>query len=239
MKKGIKRARKETDLHAELKEWYGRNGGDKEQVVDGYIIDLVREDELVEIQTRSLGALKRKLASLLDGHVVRVVHPIALERWILRIDKSGNKLSRRKSPRQGNILHLFDELVNLRSPLHHPNLKVEVVFVHEEQVWLDDGQGSWRRKHWSLADRRLLGVAGVRQFSFPDDYLELLPAGLSEPWTTADLAQSLAGAVSPASTRRLAGKMAYVLREMGLIQQVGKSGRAYLYAKSKPPHPGG
>ena len=46
--------------------------GDRtEQPVDGYVADLVRGDELIEIQTRNFGALKRKLSALLQNHAVR------------------------------------------------------------------------------------------------------------------------------------------------------------------------
>ena len=39
------------------------------------------------------------------------------------------------------------------------------VYKRQEQVWRDDGQGSWRRGRWSLIDTRLLGVAGSAVFT--------------------------------------------------------------------------
>ena len=51
----------------------------------------------------------------------------------------------------------------------------------------------------------------------------LLPSTLEQPFTTAALASALD------KPRWLAQKMAYCLREMGAIDQVGTQGRAYLY----------
>jgi hypothetical protein len=41
--------------------------------------------------------MKRKLTALLDSHPVRVVHPIALEKWIVKIDSDCQVVGRRKS----------------------------------------------------------------------------------------------------------------------------------------------
>jgi hypothetical protein len=51
----------EKSLHAALKKWYTQPGDQLEIRVDGYIIDLVRGDLLVEVQTGSFSPLKRKL----------------------------------------------------------------------------------------------------------------------------------------------------------------------------------
>ena len=41
----------EGALHAQLKDWYRRPGDRLEQNVGGFVVDLVRGDLLVEIQT--------------------------------------------------------------------------------------------------------------------------------------------------------------------------------------------
>jgi hypothetical protein len=79
----------ETTLHANQKEIYRQEGGQTESWVDGYLIDVVKPDLLIEIQTRNLGALKKKLGDLLDNHPVRLVHPIAKEKFIVLIMQMG------------------------------------------------------------------------------------------------------------------------------------------------------
>src|SRR5512138_1933319 len=94
----------EKSLHASLKQWYAGPGDQLEVRVDGYIIDLVRGDLLVEIQTSSVSKLKRKLARLAENHAVRLVFPVALEKWIVRQPTAeGENPQRRKSPKRGRV----------------------------------------------------------------------------------------------------------------------------------------
>jgi hypothetical protein len=218
----------EKSLHAALKAYYAQPGDLVEARVGGYFIDIVRGEALLEIQTRNFAAMKPKLNALLLTHSVRLIHPIARERWVVRISSDGEIFSRRKSPRRGGVDLLFRELIRFPELLLHPRFSLEVAFIQEEEIWRDDGQGSWRRKHWSIADRRLLAVVEQRAFEKPDDFRALLPPSLPDPFTTADLA------TARGCTRSLAGKMAFCLRQMALLDLVGARGRAHLYTVHNP-----
>jgi len=232
----------EMSLHAGLKRWYSQPGDEVEMRVDGYVVDIVRGDLLIEIQTRNFSALKRKLTRLLETHTVRLVYPIAKEKWIVkdpgltptpgvesgqvaerRAAYAGGTKNRRKSPRRGQWEHVFVELVRIPLLALHPNFTLEVVLTREEEIQALDGRGSWRRKGWSIYDRRLIGVVERRTFSAAADYLALLPPGLPHPFTTRDLARGMG------QPRYLAQKMVYCLREMGALRPAGKRGKSYLY----------
>ena len=58
----------EKPLHASLKEWYAQPGDKFEVAVDRYVVDIVRHDLLLEIQTGSFASIKTKLKSLVDSH---------------------------------------------------------------------------------------------------------------------------------------------------------------------------
>jgi hypothetical protein len=73
----------EKALHASLKEWYALPGDRFEVPVDGFVIDIVRDDLLIEIQTRNFSAIKSKLTALVHSHRVRLIYPIVQEKWIL------------------------------------------------------------------------------------------------------------------------------------------------------------
>lgn len=210
----------ERSLHAALKERLSQPGDELEAAFEGYVIDILREGLLIEIQTRHLYAMRRKLSKLLVGHKVRLVHPIAAEKWILRVDAADRSLTRRKSPKKGRVLDAFKELVRVPDLLAHPNFSLEVLLIQEEEVWRDDGLGSWRRKGWSRADRRLLGVIAEHTFEKPQDYLAALPADLTQPFTNRELAA--AANCSPA----LAQKITYTLRGLHMLERVGQRGRA-------------
>lgn len=213
----------EKSLHAGLKEWAGQPEDQFEVTVDGFVIDIVRGQTLIEIQTRHLYAMKRKLRRLLAEHEVRLLHPIAREKWIVRETAVGDPISRRKSPKRGQTLDIFKELVRFTGLIPHPNLTIDVLLTQEEEILRDDGQGSWRRKRWSIHDRRLLAVVEQASFATAVDYQGVIPAGLKRPFTNKELAHSLA------CTTNLATKISYTLRQMDLLTISGKQGNAYLF----------
>ena len=91
------RTLREKPLHASLKQWYAQPGDGVEVPVDGFVIDLIRDDLLIEVQTRGFSSMKQKVNALIDlGHRVRIVHPIPIDRWIVKIDGDSAVLSRRR-----------------------------------------------------------------------------------------------------------------------------------------------
>lgn len=221
----------ESSLHHTLKERYLDSLGGvyatsaAEVVVDGYRIDVVRDDELIEIQTRRFSAIKRKLCALIVAHPVRLVHPIAQEKWIVQTTAAGAQVSRKKSPKRGQVTHIFDELISFPELMAHPNLSLEIVLTREEEVWCDDGRGSWRRKGRSVRDHRLLEVVEHITFNQPKDFLALLPPDLPEPFTSRDLASALKRPVA------FARRVTYCLRRMQVLQECGRQRRAILYCR--------
>ncbi len=214
----------ETSLHAALKDWYAHPTGQQEVWIDGYWIDAQVGEQLIEIQTRNFAALRPKLAILLDQHPVRLVHPVAVETWIVRLPaRPDEPPTRRKSPRRGRVEDVFQELTGLPDLLAHPNFSLEIALVRQEEIRRADGRGSWRRGGVSIIDRRLVELVERRLYAVPADLRAFLPPDLAQPFTQPELAARLA--LRP----RLAGKMCYCLRRLGVIAQTGKRGRAYLY----------
>ena len=214
---------KENSLHVSLKDYYFLPGDQFEAECGRYVIDIVRGKQLIEIQTANFHFIKTKLSNLLKKYHVRVVHPIAQERWILRLGKDGTK-SRRKSPKHGRPEDLFKELVGLVEIIGHPHFSLEITLIEDEVIWIDDGKGSWRRKGWSVADRKLIQVIDTVLYERPQDYLSLLPSALEDPFTNAELSKVLK------IRRRLAEKMTYCLRKMGVIEIIGSRQRFRLFS---------
>ena len=214
----------EKPLHASLKQWYARPGDRFEVAVDGFVIDIVRDDLLIEIQTRNFAAINAKLSRLTRSYEVRLVYPVVQEKWIVRsATNRGGVTVRRKSPKRGRVEDLFWELVSIPRLLSNPNFSLEVLMIREEEVRRYDGRRKrWRRKGWITEERRLVEVVDRRLFEKAADWLAFVPDEL-QSFTTKDLA-------SVADTKReLAQKMAYCLREARMIELIGRQGRANLY----------
>ena len=206
-----------------MKRRFAGPGYEAEVRVGKYVVDLRGPGEIVEIQTRGFSALRRKLPALLAGHRVRLVHPVALERVIVRLDDDGVILGSRRSPKRGSIQDLFAELVAIPTLLAHPGLTLEVVLTREEEYRRREPGRAWRRHGWVVQERHLVDILDRRVLTGPEDLLGLLPGGLPAEFTTAELAAALQ------RPRRLAQQMAYCLREAGCVEAAGKRGNAIIY----------
>ncbi len=216
---------RETGLHTALKAWCARPGDLLEATVDGYVVDVLRGETVIEIQTGHFSSIRPKLRCLLERRPVHLVYPVAAERWIVRVAADRQTpVARRKSPRRGSAAQVFSQLVSFPELLNHPNFSLEVLLIQEEEVrgpWPRARRG-WRRQ-WRLLDRRLLAVIGSVVLAGPADCAHLLPADLACPFTNRELAQALH---QPAA---LAAQMTYCLRGMGALAPVGRRGRAVTY----------
>ncbi len=218
----------ERTLHSNIKEWYSLPGDRFEVKVDGYIVDLVRDFPgnellLIEIQTGNFPAIRHKLKVLLNHRKVRLVYPVAKEKLIIKLNPAGQVISRRRSPKEGHPLDLFNELLRMPDVVNHENFSLEVLMVKVEEIRCADGKGSWRRGGVSIKDRRLLEVYERYEFNSRDDFIRFLPEDLPRPFSNKHLAQSLGRSV------HVARKVTYCLKKIGLIREVGKKGNELLF----------
>jgi hypothetical protein len=152
-----------------------------------------------------------------------LVHPVAAEKWIVKLDEDGLEVSRRRSPKRGIAADVCAELVSFPSLLSHPNFTLEVALVAEEEVRRPDAKRGWRRGGFVIEERRLVDVLQTVELGSPEDLLELLPKDLPDVFTTAELAGGLG------RSRHLAQEVAYCLRVSGAVATVGRDKRGVLY----------
>jgi hypothetical protein len=217
----------ETSLHQYLKKYFANNNGSIEVPVDGYLIDVIKDDTLYEIQIKNFYTIRPKLERLLNRYKVKIIYPIPKQCWIIVLDKKREKLIRkRKSPKKGRIELIFSELIYIPDLLSNPNFSIQVIFTNEEELRMDDGKGSWRRKRVSKVDRCIISIESTKDLFFPVDYLRLIPFESKETFSNRDLAEKLNLPI------RLARKMSYCLRSVDLIRIVGKRGNELIYKKN-------
>ncbi len=220
---------REGSLHAALKARYARTitNAQIEAAVDGFIVDVAGEHELVEIQTAGFASARRKLERLVATHRVVLVHPIPIEKWLVRVDADGAFLRRRRSPKRGLALDLFDELVHIPALVAHPNFRIELALTCKEEIRGPIPEGVRYRypREWRRLDRRLLDVIETRRIDTPADLVRLLPDGLDEPFTTADIV------VATGRSKRLAMRTVYCLERSGAIARLPRRGRFVAYGR--------
>ncbi|MDP6776816.1 MAG: hypothetical protein QGI83_08625 [Candidatus Latescibacteria bacterium] len=225
----------EKPLHAALKDWCFRPGDLLEVPIDGYVVDLLRGDLIIEIQTGSFSAIRRKLRVLTATHRVRLVHPIPRELWLVKYPHGpAGPSQRRKSPKRRGFDQVFDQLVSFPGLLANPNFEIELVATREEEIrHVAEGRRGRRRGGWRVVERRLIEILETCRLRRPDDLLSLMPSELPERFQTSDIARALG------CTRRLGQKAAYCLRRGGVAAAVAKDGNAIVYSRTTGlPRPG-
>lgn len=209
----------ERGLHAELKEWLRRPGDLVEGTVWGYRADIIRGDLLIEVQTGNFPQIRAKLAKLLKGYRVRLVHPVPERRWVIR--EVNGKKQRRVYPRVGRVEEVFNELIYCPTLPLDPNFSLEVLLVHSEEAQAVKWRGK-RRTRYTVTERHLVKVVGSTVFEKPGDYLRLLPE-MNGAFTARQLSKAAGLRIT------LARRMVYCLAKMGLLEEVGSVARAKLY----------
>lgn len=210
----------ETSLHRQLKE---SCGGPSEVTVAGFRVDAIDQDGcLVEVQSGPLGPLRTKLTRLLPEHRLRVLKPVVVQRRVVRRrHRDGRDLSARQSPWRGALVDVFDDLVGGMRTFPHPNLWIDVLSVQIDEVRIP-------RRRWPgyrVVDRVLRSVKDRVTLHQAEDLWALLPPGITDPFTTRDLAVQLDRPLF------FAQRVAYCLRLAGAVETLGKTRNSCIYRR--------
>ena len=216
--------RKESSLHRALKFQYSGEGGDTEAITGTYVCDgRTRKGELIEVQTNSFGPLKEKVKALCKKNKVRIIHPIIIKKTLELYDVDGRLIRKRKSPAKGCTHDLFKALIYAPELPLSKNLTIELALIDVIEKRIDDGSGSWRRKGVRIADKVLSAWHGSVILKKVKDYIKFAPFKKNECFTVKNLAEKAR------INADLSLKTIYTLTKMGILERVGKQGRAYVY----------
>lgn len=213
---------KEKAIHRQLKEFYCRDNGIMEVDCLGYIVDVLKDDIIYEIQTGNFHNIKKKIIELCKSKKVVLVHPIAVENFITTLNKNGQVIRRRKSPKKGGVENIFDELVSAPEFINEKNLTLEVVLISKEEIRVDDGKGSWRRRGISKVESELKEILEIVTLNEKNDYLNFLPRAKCE-FTNKELAIDMGLGISQAR------KITYTLRKANILDGSAKKSKEILY----------
>ena len=214
----------EKTVHAIVKHYMEPDTDYHEIPVDGYVADIYREGNIIEIQTANFNRLREKLGCFLKHYEVTVVYPIPHIKYLRWLDEeSGSITAGRKSPKKGTPYHAFKELYRIKNYLSDEHLHLCLLLIDLEEIRLLNGWSRDKKKGSVRYDRIPLGLAGELRIDGREDYMQMLPIELGDTFTAADYAK--AAHVSSG----MAGIAVQILRHLDIIRMIGKQGRAYLY----------
>lgn len=192
----------------------------------GFIADVFKDGKITEIQTGGFYPLKSKIAFYLENtdYDVTVVHPIAAEKWVTWIDVESGALGKRsKSPKKGVASDALPEIFWLSDHLENERLHFKIMLLSIEEYRLLDGWSKNKKRGSNRYERVPTGLIDVVSFDARDCARSLIPQGLSEEFTSAELSKFL---------RMKGRKLSFVIKLLtstGAAERCGKKGNAYVY----------
>lgn len=220
----------ESSVHKSLKKIYKTSYLAEEEVkTQGFVCDLLtKNNEIIEIQTKNLGALNKKIKTLAKkGYSLRIVFPLVNKKIIQTIDNSGVLLSKRKSPKKEDIFSLFRELIHFYPVFDLDNWILEVLCIEQLEIRKKmnekvQNKTNTRRflKDWIILDKKLLAIHEKIFIKDKNDLISLMPE-LPTLFCAHDLSQTL--------IKKNAHKVLWVLHKLGIIEFVEKKANRKYY----------
>ena len=151
---------------------------------------------------------------------VTVLYPVAAPKYVMWQNvHTGEVSSPRKSSRSATVYDMLAEMVHLLPFLKEPYLSFRAVTLQVTDVRIRTASG----RRGERLDRLPQVLLEDRIFRCAADYAELVPPSLPPLFTTAEFAAAVKLPAAKASA------CLKVLRQLDVILQEGKRGRAFLY----------
>ena len=215
---------KEKTLHAILKDYYAPDKDMQEIPIDGYVADIYTGTEIIEIQTAQFNRMRNKLDCFLPNYPVTIVYPVPQIKYLYWIDEETGECSKpRKSTVKGSVYRAFYELYKIKNHLSDPNLKLCFPLLEIEEYRLLNGWSHDRKKGSSRYDRIPRTLLGEIRFERIEDYVQLIPYDLKDPFTAKDFGKAIG------EKKEIASNVLHILNHLQVVERCGKAGNSYLY----------
>lgn len=212
-------------MHRSLKFYFEPDESKHEIEHLGSVADILNENGIIEIQTRSFGKLIPKLERFLVNDKVTVVCPIIENRVIYRFDpETGETNKPRKSKKKGRASDALAELAMIRRYIPHDNLRVIVLLLDATETRLLSGKRRVGRKRTDKINCIPTSLNSIITLDRAEDYRLLLPDGLPDKFTAAEF-----GLIS--GIRSIGAHAALMLLlQLGIITREREGNKAFLYS---------
>ena len=218
---------KEKTLHIALKKYFEPCEDYHEVPVNGYIADIMRGNEIIEIETGGFSGLKPKLEKYLPDYKVTLVYPLPAVKYVSWIDGDTGDISKRsRSTRKTTAYDLLRQMVYILPFVKDDCLSAVSPLLEIDEYRNLDGWSRNRKRGSTRYDLAPTDIFGMIKLSDDEDYIRLVPDDLDEEFTAPEFAKEI----------KIGSYDAYaavkVLEARGVIEKCGKKGRAAAYRRT-------
>lgn len=228
----------ESVLHSTMKNFLEPDSDYHEVFIEGYYADICRGSNITEIQTKSFGRLRDKLKNFLKSYKVTICYPLINTRWIEYVDFNEYKKSalsvikdsgraKRKSPLHLGLYDVFTELYGIKDYLNDNNLKICIYEMDIDELKAEIPIKRRGRRNVRRINKIPIGIRNVYEIERTEDYMQFIPIGVKNGFTSADFAREANISRSKASL------VLNVLKDLNSVKRVAKKGNAYIYDISR------
>ncbi|MBE6569156.1 MAG: hypothetical protein E7658_02925 [Ruminococcaceae bacterium] len=219
---------KEKKLHLILKRYFEQDQNYHEVPCCGYIADILKDNSITEIETSGFTGLNPKLDAYLPAYQVTLVLPLAARKYVSWIDpETGDISPKRLSPKKQNIYTALCECIRIKKHMGNENLRILAVMLEMEEYRMLDGWSRDRKKGSHRFERVPADILDIYELSDKASFAAWIPEACQENFTVETFAKNVK---IPTDNARTVIKL---MEHMGLLTFTGKSGRKFLYSRTK------
>lgn len=214
----------EHTLHRVLKFYLSIDETFHEIKIGRMYADVVLENHIYEIQTKSFNLMRKKLEVFLQNHDVTIVYPMALNKTIYLTNEFGELVSVKKSPKHANPLEIFWELYKIKNFLLDKKLHFKILMLDIDEYRIEK-EKTWKSRKGFERDNQVPKMINhIYDINSSNDFKDmLLKYNLKEVFTSKDFLKSTHLTIKKATTAL------NVLTHLNVVERIGKERNSYLY----------
>lgn len=217
----------EKTIHSVFKHYYEPNVENHEIKIHNFIADIVRDNEIIEIQTGQFNKLRRKIETYIPDYNLTIIYPITITNSIHWINPATGEIQKpRKSPKRGSIYSVFPELYKIKSSLNNPSISIRLPLINSDEYRYLDGWSKDKKKGATKCDKIPTKLIDEILINNMDDYKVFIPDELKDVFSSKDFSKKAKISL------KLSQSTLNILNYLEVVKRVGKSGNSYLYKQT-------
>lgn len=210
----------EKTLHKTIKNLYEPNHLYQEIKIDNYYVDICKDNNIIEVQTKQFNKFRDKITYLLslNKYKINIVYPVFTSKMIYNIN-NGEITGPKKSPKKFRIPEVFHELYMIKQLLGHKDLMITLLLFEINEY----REITNNRRGYFCYDRIPTKLVDEIVLKDNNDYIKLLPSDLNETFTSKEIC------LKTKTNVKYVNKMLNVMKHLNVVEVVGKDGRKLLY----------